>query len=303
MVAPPVEYVTPCPVWTVEAGYQSKYIWRGLDTVQMVSWNEINIQAMANGVDYVDTPNYQRQDSGVYFLGANVAWNGFSFGAKYVRSVDDGFNPAGDILNAATGMFDTLSEYEEYIFSLNYSMALVPDQWLDATIGFDFYYYPEEKFWGAEHQGLAYLNFNMPRCQWAQPYVNFFYNVETDSYTAGSANSPTTDLVSEGWGFNLGVNGGGQIAEAGITRFGISYGLEGIFKQGFEYEPDGFTHLIATLAFPIQIGENFTLTPSVSYVENLDDSTPYFTDPAYVVNTSYYDDPGWWWGLKGTLTF
>jgi hypothetical protein len=288
----PVDYAAPpALVFTAEAGYQSKYIWRGLDTVQMVSYNEVALQ---NGFTPTVGPPYQREDSGVYFLGANVAWNGLSFGAKYVRSVEDGFNPTNDVFP-----FSLLTEYEEYIFSLNYTAALVPDQWLDATLGFDFYYYPEDKFWGADHQGNAYLNFNMPRYQWAQPYINFFYNVETDSY-GGGANGPLFDLVSEGWGFNLGVNGGGQIAEAGPVRFGISYGIDSIFKQNFEYEPDGFTHVSATLAFPVQFGENFTVTPSVTYVENLQGSVHY---AGAGLDASYYDDPGWWWGIKATGTF
>jgi len=287
MVAPPVEYAaTPCPVWTVEGGYQSKYVWRGLEIPQWTAWNEIAIRNQANGTPVAGSGVLQRQDSDVYFLGANVAWNGLSFGVKYVETLDDGFNPWYDPSAIPT------DSYSEWIFALNYTMALAPDRWLDATLGFDFYYYPNEYFWGAEHQGLAYLNFIMPRYQWAQPYVNIFYNVETASFASGNAVN-TLDLGLEGWGFNVGVQGGGQIAQSGIVGFGVSYGVDFLYKDGYSFEPSGFTHATASLAFPVTIGENFTVTPSVSYIERLK------TQPG----AGWYDDPGVWWGIKATGTF
>jgi hypothetical protein len=48
-----------------------------------------------------------------------------------------------------------------------------------------------------------------------------------------------------------------------------------------------------TLALPVTIGENFTVSPSVSYVEGIDTAR----------GTEYYNEPGWWWGIKATATF
>ena len=291
--APPVAE-KPQLVLSAEGGYQSKYIWRGVDLVQFTSYN-----AYYNG-----TPGAKisAPEGDVYFLGMSATYNGWAFGVKYVESLSHDFNPF------FAPLLSTRDAYSEYIFSANYTYALLPDRWLNATAGFDFYYYPNGEFWGVDHQGLAYLRFVTPHYQWAQPFLNLFYNVPTTSQGRGLAtgnfrqgldgNYVTGAKLVEGCGFELGAAGGAEVARTGNVGYGVSYSLSTTYKNGYAYEPNGFSHITASLSAPVTIGQNLTIAPSVNYVYALKS-----INSPYAPGASVWNYPGWWFGLKATYSF
>ena len=72
---------------------------------------------------------------------------------------------------------------------------------------------------------MIYARFSSPHYKWAQPYLEVFYNIATDSQGNGLAGDNANDAcprhqqlarrtgseLVEGGGFELGVNGGDRI--------------------------------------------------------------------------------------------
>lgn len=296
---PPEEIVYDDPnalQFAAEAGWSNVHLWRGIDLVQFTSYNHT-----------VTANQLPKADSDIYWLGVTATWNGFGFGLKYVESTDDNLNP----FYAPT--FAARDSYSELVFTASYTAELVPE-WLVGTFGFDFIYYPNGEFWGVDHQGMAYVNLKMPRYTWAQPFVDVFYNIATTEDGNGLAGSPiggrgasASDLV-EGWGVQFGVAGGDVIAQTGIVTWGFGYSISGIYKRNYAFEEDGLSHLIFGVSAPVTIGEHFTITPSVSYVEPLQDvaarggpGVPGW--PGLNPMATAWNEPGWVASVKASWAF
>jgi len=270
-------------VFNAEFGYDSKYVWRGIDILRFDSFNHFVGSGMKS------------PDDGIYFAGISAAWNGWSVGVKSITSLSDRFNPVFSRRNDR-------EQYQEYIFSLNYSYAVLPDGWLNVTPGFDYYYYPQDNFWGVSTQGLAYLKFVTPHYKWAQPFLDVFTNVATSGATddARAAGRKVDKLVA-GRGFEVGLAGGDQVYSAGNVRVGLSYSLSTTYKDHYFFEPDRWTHVTASLGLPVSICESWTVTPSVNYVWAL--QTTRFPASTFESTANTWDNPGFWWGLKANYMF
>ncbi|MCH7229090.1 hypothetical protein [Haloferula sp. A504] len=277
----------------MEAGWASKHVWRGIDVAQFTSFNHL----------VPGNPLAEDPDSDITFVGVNATYKGFALGLKYIESLDDGFNPF------YAPLLTTKDSYSELILSANYTRMLVGEDWLQGTFGFDFYYYPNGEFWGVEHQGMVYANFVMPRYSYAQPFLNLWYNVPTTTDGQGLANNPAfrgtggADLV-EGWGGELGVMGSRNLYSNDQVGFGLSYSVSTIYKSGYQFESDGFTHVAATLGAPVTIGDSFVVSPSITYVEALEDVPPTPTlGPNSGRLASEWNEPGWYASLRASWTF
>ena len=294
-----IEYTDPSAfALSVEAGYATSHLWRGIDLVEFTSINHIDPDGTLDDAD-----------TGVAFFGANASYKGLGFGAKYIESLDDELNPF------FAPLFTDLDSYQELVLSINYTRMLVGDNILQGTVGFDFYYYPNDEFWGVEHQGMFYARFSSPRYKWAQPFAEVFYNVATDSSGAGfadeentpagfdSARGATGSELVEGGGAQFGVNGGDQIFTNDRIAVGFTYSFSAIYKTGYAFEDDGLTHLSLTVGAPISFGSNFTITPSVSYVQELSDISP--KSGAFVQDSdpAAYNEPGFVGTIKASWTF
>ena len=203
-IAPEIGHDTPGAFcFTVEAGYASKYISRGIDIPQFTSFNNLST-------------DISKADSDVLFVGGDVTCKGFQLGVKYTQPSDDNFNPF------FARSLTELDNYSELVISANYTRMLAGPDWLQGTVGVDFYYYPNDLFWGVSNQGMAYARFSSPHYKWAQPFVELFYNFAIDSAGAGLADGTpdqikypgatsfrgaTGSQLVEGCGFELGVNG------------------------------------------------------------------------------------------------
>jgi len=284
--------------FSAEAGYASKHLWRGIDLAQFTS---------ANYALPGDTP---KADSDVTFMGANASYKGFAFGLKYIETIDESFNPF-------FAKPDTdLDSYQEFVVSLNYTRMLWGTDLLQGTAGFDFYFYPNDEFWGVENQGMLYTRLSSPHYKWAQPFLEVFYNVAIDSDGSGLADEANfvggssirgadgSDLV-EGGGFEIGVNGGDSVYSNGTVALGLSYSLSSFYKTGYQFEDDGFSHLSLTLGAPISIGSNLTITPSVSYVEALEDISDNINRGVNFggSNAAAWNEPGWVASIKASWQF
>ena len=290
----------------VDAGYASKHIWRGIDLAQFTSFNYL-----AAKKDNLSIPN-----SDVTFVGANVTYNGFLFGIKYIQTIDDTFNPF--FAPYAT----TLDSYSELVLSANYTRMLVGSDWLQGTLGVDFYYYPNDEFWGVSNQGMVYLRFSSPHYKWAQPFLELFYNFAIDSTGAGLAaagltpdqtkypgattyRGATGSQLVEGCGFELGVSGGDRVWANDTMSLALTYSVSTIYKSGYAFENDGFSQLIMTVGAPITFGSHLTITPSVSYVEGLAHIAPqqHAVVPGGGSQAEIWNSPGWVAVVKASWQF
>lgn len=295
-----VEYTDPSAfTFTAAAGYSSKHVWRGIDLVEFTSFNHTSGGALPSA------------DSGVTFFSADATYNGFGFGGKFVESIDDNLNPF------FAPLLTDLDSYQELILYVNYTRMLIGDNILQGTIGFNFYYYPNDEFWGVEHQGMIYARFSSPQHKWAQPFIELFYNVATDSSGSGLAADglgpfvpPATsfrgatgsDLV-EGFGAEIGVSGGDVIYTNDKITVGLTYSLSTFYKSGYAFEDDGFSHLSLAVGAPISFGSNFTITPSLTYVHELSDITPQNDAVVPDANPSAYNEPGFVGAIKASWSF
>jgi hypothetical protein len=293
-----IEYTdTAAFTFTAEAGYATSHIWRGIDLVEFTSFNH-NSNALPSA------------EPGVSFFGVNATYKGFGFGAKFIESIDDNLNPY------FAPLLTDLDSYQELVLSVNYTRMLIGDNILQGTVGFDFYYYPNDEFWGVEHQGMIYARFSSPQHKWAQPFIDFFYNVATDSSGSGLASKAIlppqgftsfrgalgSDLV-EGGGAEFGVSGGDQIFANDRIAVTLTYSLSGFYKTGYAFEDDGFSHVTLTVGTPISFGSNFTITPSVTYVQELSDISPQAGASVKDTNPAAYNEPGFVGAIKATWTF
>lgn len=294
-----VEYTDPGAFqFSADAGYSSRHLWRGIDLVELTSFNHI-------------APTLKDADTGVTFFGANASYKGFGFGAKFIESIDDELNPF------FAQLLTDKDSYQELVLSINYTRMLVGENTLQGTVGFDFYHYPNDEFWGVSHQGMIYARFSSPQHKWAQPFVELFYNVATDSSGSGLAAeglgpfvAPATsfrgatgsDLV-EGYGAEIGVSGGDVVFTNDRISMGLTYSLSTFYKSGYAFEDDGFSHLSLTVGAPISFGPNFTVTPSVSYVQELSDISPNPAASTPDTDPAAYNEPGFVGAIKASWSF
>lgn len=304
--APPTVAAQPQVMFTAETGYQSKYTWRGDDIVQFTSYNAYN-NALPGSTQMSD-PRGE-----VYFIGMSATYNGWAFGAKYVQSLSNDYNPF------FAPLLSTRDSYSEYIFSVNYTYAVLPDRWLNVTGGFDYYWYPDAEFWGVNQQGLTYIKLVSPHYDWVKPFINLFYNVPTSSQGYGDAAPGAPDIrpglnggavtgarLVEGWGAEIGTAGGAQVAKTGPVTYGVAYSLSTTYKNGYAYEPNGLSHISGSLSLPVNIGGSVTISPSVNYVCALHNEIRYTGGPdvgQVVPGSGEWNKTGFWWGLKLSYSF
>lgn len=306
---------------TLDAGWANKHLWRGIDLAQFTSFNHLVQGRPFDNTPFDGNPPppgapiLPKPDSDVVFAGVTTTYKGFAFGMKYITTLSDEFNPffAPSIL--------TRDNYSELVATLNYTRMLVGDDLLEATAGFDFYYYPNGEFWGVDHQGMVYARFSSPHYKWAQPFIELFYNVATDSDGNGIAKDGVpggasfrgaagSDLV-EGGGFELGVEGGDRIFGNDKVSVAFTYSLSTFYKSGYAFEDDGFSHVSATVATPVTIGSHFTITPAVTYVEAVGDISPktaatatgFAQFPGGGSISSAWNEPGWVASVKASWAF
>lgn len=298
---PEITYQNPGAVHVnVDAGYASKHIWRGIDLAQFTSYN------------YLDKKDLHKADSDVTFIGANVTCNGFLLGIKYIETIDDTFNP---FFAPSTS---TLDSYSELVVSANYTRMLVGEDWLQGTLGVDFYYYPNDLFWGVSNQGMVYARFSCPHNKWAQPFLELFYNFAIDSTGAGLAvdglplppgktsfRGATGSQLVEGCGFELGVSGGDRVWANDNMSLALTYSVSTIYKSGYAFENNGFSQVIGTIGAPLTIGQHLTITPSVSYVEGLAHIAPQSSAlvPGGGSAAEIWNSPGWVAVVKASWQF
>jgi hypothetical protein len=292
---------------TVESGYQSQYVYNGLNRMRFTVYDESK------------DDSFSKDDFDSYYLGANVMWKGLSAGLKYIRSLDSNFNPR------FVPSEEYESEYSEYVVDLNYTLGLVAGpqgsgNWLDATVGYEFSYYPEDTFWNTDSQHKFYVMLKMNRYKWLRPSVAY-HLIEAgsinkaDDFEGGDTYLPGFDSLS-GEQLIFQVDGGDVVYSTSNVEIGVVYYAKAGFASGYNtsyrFPASTFEGLDNAELIEIeaelnnenddvfnsdwyQVGinvpisfNNTTVTPSVHYTGN---------------DGKVLKDPGFWWGINAKYTF
>ena len=281
----PTEADDPSPfIIAVDGGYQSQYIYNGVNRIRLAAYDDVS------GF------GFSEDDFDSYYLGASVKWKGISAGVKYIRSVDSNLNP----------MFNSnpayQSEYSEYVVDLNYTLGLIAGpqgsgNWLDATVGYEFTYFPEDTFWNTDMQHKFYAVLKMNRYNWLRPSVAY-HSIEAGSINSVPGQAPGLDILS-GEQLIFQVDGGDVVYSTSSVEVSVAYYAKAGLASGYTNsygnaaidtvsdEVLNSDWYQAGINIPISF-DNITVTPSVHYTDN---------------EGSAIEEPGFWWGINAQYTF
>ncbi len=258
----------------VEGGYQSQYVYNGVNRIRLGTATNAGWTA-------------SDEDFDMYYLGVSAKWEGVSFGLKFINSLDSDLKPTFDPSNSAN------HEYSEYVVDLNYTLGLIAGpqdsgNWLDATVGYEFIYYPEDTFWNTDMQHKFYAMLKMNSYKWVRPSVTF-QSIESGSSLTSGTKRPGFNLLS-GEQVIFQVDGGDVVYSTSSVEIGVGYYAKAGLASGYD---KGFASRVnkdwyqAGLNIPVSFGD-VTVTPSVHYTEN---------------DAEFLDEPGFWWGINAQYTF
>ncbi|MFK7909502.1 MAG: hypothetical protein AB8F34_02760 [Akkermansiaceae bacterium] len=263
----PIDVPQPSPlVFSVSAGYQSDYMYHGLSQITNATFGTTD-------------------PTGMYFVGVDAQYKGFSFGLKYVESEGSGLNPR---FHPTVTKRDS---YSEFVADINYTLGLIAGpqgagNWLDFTVGYQLLSFSEDTFWNTGEQHEFYGKLSMNRYQWVRPSISYHDITQGDALTSGTT-SPGAEILN-GDQIIFQIEGSGLLYDAGRAQFGIGYYAQVGFDKGYNtsnssFKDDWYQY---GLNFPI-IMDNVTITPSVGYTDR---SAGGISD-------------NFWWGLSAKYTF
>jgi hypothetical protein len=178
---PVVVAEAPKPEFTISAGWDSKYVFKGFDNIAGSS---------------VERPD----DIGVWYAKATMTYQGFGFLLGYLQADDrttPKYNPDGGS-----------DYYSEVIMGVNYTAALVGGV-LDATVGYNMYLLPNGDYWANDYQGEIWARLAYVQIPWITPNITYsYFHAENDILTGHSVEFRLDSSFSlySGDSFGIGLN-------------------------------------------------------------------------------------------------
>jgi hypothetical protein len=198
LVAPPSK-----PIITLSTGFESRYIYHGVDIVGFNSSgvpNGVTLPATAGGTvtftqkeaqilnnfEKVPTAN---ATSPVLYLNGSTEFKGFQLGVGYIYAIDPTIPSRDAIENTATaftrffnqigfptpfGSYNNTKEhYQEVDLNLDYTLSIIANV-LDATVGYNSYIIPDHAYKGTNYQGEAFVRITYKQIPYIQPSVTYY---------------------------------------------------------------------------------------------------------------------------------
>lgn len=252
------------PIFTLSVGYQTRYIYHGLDIISFNSAyrNDGRRDAAGNLV------GRRAESSGIYFTDASVEYKGFRGGVGYVQAVDPTvpyFQNAGDIGNPDSFPGDNVQLYREVNIHLDYTVTLVP-RWLDATVGFNTFFFPNTDFKGTAYQGEIPIRLTFTRIPYVRPSFSYFrYISDYKKFGAGNLNGNYIEFRLDG-----------SVPIIDKPNFGLTIAPYAAFGYNINYlkfsgndDVGGWNTFETGVKVPVRLGKHFTVTPFGNYGKNL----------------------------------
>jgi hypothetical protein len=254
-------------IFSVEAGYQSDYVYRGLSQIGAAVLND--------------------DAEGMYYAGVSAQWKGIGLGFKYIRSSSSDLNPRFRPSKSTS--------YAEYVLDANYTLGLLAGpqgagNWLDLTVGYQLQAFEEDTFWNTSAQHSFYGLLKMNRYQWVRPSIAYYNYTQNDALNSGTL-APGAEIL-EGDQMIFQIDGAGQVFENGTVQIAVSYyaqvGWDNEYNTADTWNQNWYQ---VGLAMPVSFG-NFSVIPNIHY-----------TDTDMPSGSTLDLSPDFWWGIKAKYTF
>lgn len=264
------------PQFTISSGWQSRYIFHGLDIISF------------NSRYRLDPTNTQTREesSSIWFTDFSVSWKGLRAGVGYVQAVDPTvpYFQGPSVVQTAAGFFlasrdrgrptafgilrDEVRLYREVNVHLDYTFSLVPS-WLDTTVGYNSYFFPNHDFKGTSYQGEIPIRLTFTRIPYVRPSFTYYrYISDYKKFEAGNLNGNYVEFrLDAGFPLYTSRNFAIAIAPYALVSYNINY-----LKFGGDYDVGGFNTFETGLKLPIRIGKHFSVTPFGNFGANLSDA-------------------------------
>ena len=171
----------PKPEFTISAGWDSKYMFKGFDNIAGSS---------------VERPD----DVGIWYTKATMTYQGLGFFLGYLQAdskTTPKYNPEGGS-----------DYYSEVIMGVNYTAAIVGGV-LDGTVGYNMYYLPNGDYWNNDYQGEVWARLAYVQIPWLTPSVTYsYFHADNDILTGHALEFRLDSKFSlyEGNSFGVGLN-------------------------------------------------------------------------------------------------
>jgi hypothetical protein len=169
------------PEFALTVGWDSQYMFKGLDNVRASSFGG-------------------RDESSIAYGKFTAAYEGFGFNLGYLSAVEESdprFAPE-----------ERSEYYSEIIAGANYTASIIGGV-LDGTVGYNAYFFPEEDFWGTGYQGELWARLALVACPYLTPSFTYSYFHSEEEILEGhffEFRLDTSIPVYEGNGFKVAVN-------------------------------------------------------------------------------------------------
>lgn len=246
---------TPAPLGpeiAFTAGWDSQYMFKGLDNVRASSFGG-------------------RDESSIWYAKLSVAHEGFGFNLGYIMAVEESdprFSPV-----------ERSEYYSEVIAGVNYTASIIGGV-LDATIGYNAYFFPEDEFWGTDYQGELWARVALVNIPFVTP--NFVY-----SYFHSD------EEILEGHFFEFRLDSSIPVYDGGNFRVAVNPYVSVSYDQDYNGVDGDWNSIETGIKVPISIGDHLIVALSGNYGWDIGDDRSNFDKG--------FDD--FWGGVSVTYRF
>jgi hypothetical protein len=253
----------PAPLFelSLDGGYQSRYYHLGTNRV------------LSGG--FVVSPEFaslfegrltKPEDTAVYYGGVSANWNGLGAGVKYVRGVTDietRFSRGDNIVR---------TEYEELVANISYSLAVLPDGWLNVTGGYRAIFFDEDTFYNTDRFDDFYVTVGNAVIPYFRPSVTYHYLEQGKALGASDNTVSPGAKVHDGQLLVFQIDGQLGLPEKTGLPFDVVYYAQAGLDDELNIQTNNFDHnwTQVGVTFPIFVGP-FTVSPNWNYNESTED--------------------------------
>ena len=283
--SPLLAAAAPGPQFSISAGFETRYIYHGLD---VISFNTRPL------------PGQQFQSSGIAYTNADISFKGLHFGVEYLNSVDQ----VVPFLQTTTSHGVRVADYTERYYNeldldLDYTVAIVANI-LDATLGYNSYIIPNNNFKGTNYQGELLFRLAYKQIPFVTPSFTFYHDFsEEHNNQFGDLNGSLVEFRLDG---TVPIIKKDSFALTFAPYVSSIYNIDYLNYTGQrDGNIGGISSLQTGIRLPVTFAKHFTVTPYGNYGMDLtaDNRLPIdnFSGRAFGERTHF------WGGVTVTYSF
>lgn len=241
----------------------------GPEIALTVGWDS---QYMFKGLDNIRASSFSGQDeSSIWYGKLSLAYEGFGFNIGYLQAAEESDPRFSRVARS--------EYYSEVVAGVNYTASIIGGV-LDATIGYNAYYFPEEDFWGTDYQGELWARLALVNIPFVTP--NFVY-----SYFHSDKE------ILEGHFFEFRLDSSIPVYDGGSFKIAVNPYVSVSYDQDYNGIGGDWNSIETGIKVPITIGANFIIALSANYGWDIGDGRSNFD----------LGDDDFWGGVSVTYRF